>query len=108
MHHQKVLHPQKETHMFFIHGYKRCKHRCKRETSSHRWTKDACVSNERIWQTRLSFTTTMNHRGKRRSVNVALLEGIFKEAAHAHQVGGERGAGRVAVDRWTTTQGRVR
>jgi hypothetical protein len=44
------------------------------------------MSNERIWQTRLSFTTTMNHRGKSRSLHVALLEEIFKEAAHAHQV----------------------
>jgi hypothetical protein len=72
--------------MFFAQGCRRGKHRGKRETSSHRWTKDSGMSNERIWQTRLSFTTTMNHRGKRRSVNVALLEEIFKEAAHAHQV----------------------
>jgi len=42
------------------------------------------MSNERIWQTRLSFTTTMNHRGKSRSVNVALLEGIPDSFEESH------------------------
>jgi hypothetical protein len=49
VHHQKVLHPQKETPIFFAQGSRRGKHRDKRETSSHRWTKDSGVSHERIW-----------------------------------------------------------
>ena len=49
VHQHKVFYPQKETPMFFAQGCRRCKHRGKRETSSHRWTKDAGVSHERIW-----------------------------------------------------------
>ena len=77
VHHQQVLHPQKETHIFFAPGCRRGKHQRKRETSSHRWTKDAGVSNARIWRSSFYFTATMiKYRWKSRSLHVAVLEGI--------------------------------
>src|SRR2546426_4964453 len=84
VHHQKVLHPQKETPMFFAQGRRRGKHRYKR---------DVIVSmDEGCWREPCAYlgsrwygTTALNHSGQSRSVNVVVLEGLVTEAVHAHQ-----------------------